>query len=371
MRTSRIKTGLACVALTSCMALAACSTAPTTSEDAAPAADEAPQPTETTVENAAPQAGPSPQEAESSIDEAAMRDVSLSAVPEGYYGEAEHQGSLESFAYGTRDYAGSGGSVEREATVYLPYGYNPDDSGTKYDILYLQHGAYGDERTWMYEYGDRFKNMIDHMIEDGAIPPLIIVMPYLPPGSQWYHDTTPIFYSDEVKNDLMPAVEAHYRTYAEDVSDAGFESSRSHRAFGGFSAGGTTTWRVFLEGLDRFEYFLPMSGGLTLGGNGSTDDEDASALAAAAIASGHGKRGYYVFAATGTQDVSYQGLSAQIERMKSLDDAFDFTEAGFAEGNLMYYTVEGNRHDYPYTYEYVYNGLRCLFSGATTMPVAP
>ncbi|MDO4854159.1 MAG: alpha/beta hydrolase-fold protein [Coriobacteriia bacterium] len=311
------------------------------------------------------------EESGSSNDEMAMKDVPLGAVPEGYYDEAEQQGSLESFAYDTRDYAGSGNAVEREATVYLPYGYEQNDTKTRYNILYLQHGAYGDERTWMYEYGDRFKNMIDHMIEDGTIPPLIIVMPYLAPGSQWYHDTTPIFYSDEVKNDLMPAVEAHYRTYAEDVSDSGFAASRSHRAFGGFSAGGTTTWRVFLEGLDRFEYFLPMSGGLTLGGDGSTDDEDASALAAAALASSHGKRDYYVFAATGTQDVAYQGLSAQIERMKPLDDAFDFTEVSFAEGNLMYYTVEGNRHDYPYTYEYVYNGLRCLFSWVTTRQMAP
>ena len=130
----------------------------------------------------------------------------------------------------------------------------------------------------------------------------------------------------------------------------------------GFSAGGTTTWRVFLEGLDRFAYFMPMSGGLTLGGDGSTDKKDAALLADAAMSSGYDKRDYYVFSATGTQDVAYQGLTAQIESMKTLTNAFDYTQTGFADGNLMYYTVEGNRHDYQYTYEYVFNGLQCLFS---------
>ena len=113
---------------------------------------------------------------------------------------------------------------------------------------------------------------------------------------------------------------------------------------------------------NRFEYFMPMSGGLTLGGDGSTDVEDATRIADSATASGYDKHEYYVFAATGTKDVAYQGLTAQMEYMKTLTNAFDYTDNGFAEGNLMYYTVKGNRHDYQYTYEYVFNGLQCLFS---------
>ena len=302
------------------------------------------------------------QESASTESEGNMQNIVLGTVPDGYYGKAAQQGTLETFTYDTKDYIGDGEAMQSQATVYLPYGYDQKDTDTKYNILYLQHGAYGNERTWMYEYGDNFKNMIDNMIEDKRIPPLIIVMPYLPSGNDWYHDTTPIFYSGELKNDLMPAVESYYHTFATSTTDAGFEESRSHRAFGGFSAGGTTTWRVFLEGMDRFEYFMPMSGGLTLGGDGSTDAEDATTLADTAEASGYNKREYYVFAATGTEDVAYQGLTAQMEYMKTLTNAFDYTDKGFADGNLMYYTVKGNRHDYQYTYEYVFNGLQCLFS---------
>lgn len=291
-----------------------------------------------------------------------MQNITLGTVPTGYYSNATQQGTLETFTYDTKDYIGDGKAIQSQATVYLPYGYAQNDEDTRYNILYLQHGAYGNERTWMYEYGDDFKNLIDNMIEDNRIPPLIIVMPYLPSGNDWYHDTTPIFYSGELKNDLMPAVESYYHTFASSTTDAGFEESRSHRAFGGFSAGGTTTWHVFLEGMDRFEYFLPMSGGLTLGGDGSTDVADATTIADTAAASGYDKREYYVFAATGTEDVAYQGLTAQMEYMKTLTNAFDYTDKGFADGNLMYYTVDGNQHDYQYTYEYVFNGLQCLFS---------
>ncbi len=357
-----MKARLLCAALAACLTLTACGTT-SVSENAGTLPDASrEEPVGTAPDESTVQGAPS-EESEPAQEENAMRNVVLGKVPDGYYSSAAtQQGMLENFAYDTRDYSGYGGAKQSNATVYLPYGYDQDDSSTRYDILYLQHGAYGNERTWMYEYGDSFKNMIDHMIEDKLIPPLIIVMPYLPSGNEWYHDTTPIFYSEELKNDLMPAVEASYRTYAESTSDAGFEASRSHRAFGGFSAGGATTWRVLLEGLDRFEYFMPLSGGLTLGGDGSTAAEDAAQIAEAALASGYGKREYYVFAATGTRDVAYQGLTAQIESMKTLTDAFDYTQDGFADGNLMYYTVEGNRHDYQYTYEYVFNGLQCLFS---------
>lgn len=352
---------LLCAVLAAILALTSCQSVPSNDNTTSLPVTSQEDSVVTTPDESAVTDTPS-QEIEPAQEENEMRNISLGKVPDGYYSTADQQGKLENFTYDTKDYIGNGNTIQSSATVYLPYGYDQDDSATRYNILYLQHGAYGNERTWMYEYGDSFKNMIDHMIEDKLIPPLIIVMPYLPSGNEWYHDTTPIFYSGELKNDLMPAVEEYYHTYAENTSDAGFEASRSHRAFGGFSAGGTTTWRVFLEGMDRFEYFMPMSGGLTLGGDGSTDVEDATLIADTAATSGYGKREYYVFSATGTRDVAYQGLTAQIEYMKTLTNAFDYTQTGFTDGNLMYYTIEGNRHDYQYTYEYVFNGLQCLFS---------
>lgn len=289
--------------------------------------------------------------------------ISLIEVPAKYYQTANKQGTLEKFSYQTNGYDGNQKQYTKEALVYLPNGYDENDTQTKYNILYLQHGAYGNEETWMIEYGNDFKNMIDNMIEEKCITPLIIVMPYLPAGNQWYQDTTPYFYMNEIKNDLMPAVESKYHTYAENVTEQGFTASRQHRAFGGFSAGGTTTWTAFEYGLNRFKYFMPMSGGLTLGGSGNSADKDAQMLEDVVSNSGYATNDYEIFAATGTKDVAYQGLTAQIEAMKRLTNIFKYTDKDFSDGNLMYYTVKGNQHDYQYTYEYVYNGLRLLFTG--------
>ncbi|BAQ26949.1 hypothetical protein BBDE_0955 [Bifidobacterium dentium JCM 1195 = DSM 20436] len=46
-------------------------------------------------------------------------------------------------------------------------------------------------------------------------------------------------------------------------------------------------------------------------------------MGATAAASGYGTREYYVFLATGTRDLAYQALTAQIKCMKTLANAFD------------------------------------------------
>ena len=44
-------------------------------------------------------------------------------------------------------------------------------------------------------------------------------------------------------------------------------------------------------------------------------------------------------------------MGKQIDAMKE-QEAFNYTETGFQDGNFTFYLVEGNRHDYSYTYDY-------------------
>ena len=282
-----------------------------------------------------------------------------SKVPEGYYDASEKQGRMEEFIYQTEDYLNGKGIITKKAIVYLPYGYDDNDTLTRYNILYLMHGAMGNETTYLGSQTKptHLKNMIDHMIADRMIESLIIVAPTIEAGSDYYVSSTTLF-DEELLGYLMAAVESKYHTYAESVTADGLVASRSHRAFGGFSAGGTTTWNVFLNGLSCIKYFMPLSGMMKLPVGEINYDAMAQELADAAKAAG---REFCVFAATGTRDVAYEGMNEQIEKMKSLSDVFQFTDKGFNEGNLMYYTVEGNPHDYPYTYEYIFNGLPLFF----------
>lgn len=155
-------------------------------------------------------------------------------------------------------------------------------------------------------------------------------------------------YPQELVNDLIPAVETHYSTYAENVSEGGLRQSRDHRGFGGFSMGSVSAWQVFDHCLDYFRYFITMSGNC---GNGSQQD-------AAVKRSGYGIPDFFIFAATGTQDFAYGGFKQQIMNMgRYFPNSFRFSDTQ-EDGNLSYREKKGATHDYAHANQYIYNGLR-------------
>ena len=191
----------------------------------------------------------------------------------------------------------------------MPYGYTDEQP---YNVLYLSHGGWSNETTIMGTDTNptTFKNVVDHGIEDGLIEPLIIVLPT-------YNNTSPEDSGDyglalrltdnfhnELVNDLIPAAESTYSTYAEDVSVEAIEASRDHRGFGGFSMGSVNTWRTFEHALPYFRYFMPMSGSLSSDGElleGTIED------------SGYTSDDFFIFAMTGTDDFAYPGFKNQID----------------------------------------------------------
>ena len=100
----------------------------------------------------------------------------IGTVPDACFENAKQQGQVTEIRYESRDYtADDEPAIEKTAYIYLPYGYDEDDSETRYDILYLMHG-------WTMTAGDFFQdpqsgivNMLDHMIQSGDIPPVIVV----------------------------------------------------------------------------------------------------------------------------------------------------------------------------------------------------
>ena len=303
-------------------------------------------------------------------------------VPDRFYDPARQQGHLERMIYQSREYAGDGGQVEKAAMVYLPYGYELGDgekisgSGVKraenrrYNILYLMHGSGGTEIEYMGSEREpnRLKNMIDHMIEEGLIDPMIIVMPTFPTENLEECRNRALSFPKELLNDLIPAVETRFRTFADEVTREGLRKSRGSRAFGGFSLGSVTTWAVFADAMDEVEYYLPMSGDCWkfehFGGR-EHPGLAASFLSRAVAASGYKREDYFIFAATGTEDSAYEILPPQLAEMKKYPETFVCTEKDFSGGNMFYYLAEGNKHGYRYTYEYIFNALPLFFRDKT------
>lgn len=283
----------------------------------------------------------------------------LEYIPDSYKQPATQQGTLNKLTYQTWEsftYENHTQRLTKDAWVYLPYDYLQDQ---QYNIFYLSHGGWSNETTLMGT--DRnptyFKNVIDHAIEDGKMQPMILVFPTYNNTSESDSgdyslalELTDQFHN-ELINDLIPAVESKYSTYAKDTTLEGLKESRDHRGFGGFSMGSVNTWCTFRYCLDYFRYFMPMSGSY------STDGDYMAQLVKE---QGYKPEDFFIFAASGSDDFAYSSFRSQIMAMENAsDNTFRFGTSE-SNGNLAFLVREGYSHDATANYEYMYNGL-CFF----------
>lgn len=277
-------------------------------------------------------------------------------TPMAYRSACEQAGTMETLDYTAHDDAGN--AYEKQCRVYLPYGY---DSSKQYDVLYLMHGFYGDIHT-IFEGtvgGRKLQYVADHLIADGKMRPMIVVTPTI---TDYYTTSNWVKFPKELREDLIPAVESKYSTYSRGTSSEDLIAARDHRAFGGFSMGGTTTWNVFQYDLAYFRTFIPISGTCwALGNEAGADVADATAelLRDCVLEQGYGKDDFFIYAATGTNDVAYP-LHTHIEAMQRLTDMFTYDHRP-SNGNLCFLLAQGGRHNYDYVTDYLYVLLPHLF----------
>lgn len=292
-----------------------------------------------------------------------VQEDSLKEIPSEYLLPAQKQGTVVRLDYQSNTYDEKNKELSKFAFVYLPYGYEENDTQTRYNIFYLMHGGGGTaERYLGGENGDAsLKRILDHMIEDGEIEPMIVVTPtFYPDDRSGPEAELTANFHNELVLDLMPAVEKRYHTYAESTDGEGLKASREHRIFGGFSMGSVTTWYTFIDGLDYFKYYLPISGDCWLfgrmGGTDSDYSETAAYLNQLVQGSGYSQDDYYIYAATGTDDIAYSALSKQVEAMKAYPETFVYN-SDFTKGNFYYGVVKGGVHNNTYMNQYIYNAL--------------
>jgi S-formylglutathione hydrolase FrmB len=128
-------------------------------------------------------------------------------------------------------------------TVYVPDGYQSSD--LHYPVLYLLHGAGGDENAWV-EHGG-IRERADRLIASGAIPPTLIVMPGC--RSCWWIDGAKDQAETAFWNDLVPGIASSYRTI----------DSKAGRLVAGLSAGGYGSIRFAMKYPDRIAAVAALS----------------------------------------------------------------------------------------------------------------
>jgi enterochelin esterase family protein len=194
-------------------------------------------------------------------------------------------------------------------------------------VLYLQHGAGEDERGWSTQ--GRANFILDNLIAEGKAKPMIVVMDCgyanrpgeqpAPGGRGAGNSAQPSAFEEVVVNDLIPTIDANYRTLVD----------RDHRALAGLSMGAGQAMQIGLRRLDKFSHIGAFSGGLR------SFDAKTSYNGVFADAAAFNKKVHVFWFGAGTAE------EGQHKGAQALDKAL--SDAGIQH---VFYSSEGTAHEW-------------------------
>jgi enterochelin esterase-like enzyme len=143
-------------------------------------------------------------------------------------------------AYQTRNFA------QQVYSIWLPPGYSTD---IKYPVLYMHHGITDDQLTWMNTTKGRAHNILDNLLAEKKIVPMIVVFPDGAMGDNGDFNAFGKF-EDVLLHDLIPHIEKTYPASTDPLL----------RAIGGLSMGGGQTYNFGLKNYTVFHWMGAFSG---------------------------------------------------------------------------------------------------------------
>lgn len=153
------------------------------------------------------------------------------------------QGTLNNIAFFSNSL-----EKNRSVQVYLPEGYNPEDS-TRYPVIYYLHGATGNHLS-----NSQIKNILDTLISNNYMSPVIVVKPdgSIGPfaGSMYTNSELYGNFEDYIVFDLVEFIDSTYKTIA----------NRDKRAIWGRSMGGFGSIKLAFKHADIYCAVASQSG---------------------------------------------------------------------------------------------------------------
>ncbi|MBZ5611236.1 MAG: esterase [Acidobacteriia bacterium] len=145
---------------------------------------------------------------------------------------------------------------ERRLYIYTPPDY--ERVTARYPVLYLLHGAGGDDSVWLAL--GRVNMILDNLIADHKIAPLVVVMPFgyafspnaPPEGLADVQQSQRAGFERDLIGDVIPYVQANYRV----------NTSRNERGIAGLSMGGGQALTIGLHHPELFSRVAGFSAGL-------------------------------------------------------------------------------------------------------------
>ncbi|MEE9190460.1 MAG: alpha/beta hydrolase-fold protein [Candidatus Neomarinimicrobiota bacterium] len=134
-------------------------------------------------------------------------------------------------------------SVTLMVDVYLPEGYNSQDTTTRYPVIYYLHGFSGNQNS-----SGTLTKRLDAIIGSSTIDPVIVVSPA--GGTTYWTNNIYGLYEDYVVYDLVTYIDSVYNT----------NISRDKRCISGCSMGGHGSMKLALKHPDIFKGVVAHSG---------------------------------------------------------------------------------------------------------------
>ncbi len=248
-------------------------------------------------------------------ERAGVRYESILVVPDGvgklYQVQAVPHGSISTVWYDSPSMG-----YQRRMYVYTPPEYL-ENTTKNYPVLYLLHGAGGDEYAWIAR--GPVGPILDNLIAQGKAKEMIVVVTNGYPGQFASPNAGPVntnvdkavtetmangkFETSLVK-DVIPFIESRYRV----IKD------KQHRAIAGFSMGGLQTQKITNANPNLFDYIGVMSMGLMDDNRFGPFNREEHAQQIKALIKAHPKL-YWI--GTGKEDFLYQSI---IKLRKTYDD---------------------------------------------------
>ena len=147
--------------------------------------------------------------------------------------------------------------MSRRMTIYTPAGY---EKGGKYPVMYLLHGAGGDEEAWPTL--GRTAQIMDNLIASGKAAPMIVVMPNgnasddaSPYATGLTRKERPSTTYEESFTDIMNYIQKNYR----------IKKGAKNTAICGLSMGGYHTFSISNLHPGKFDYIGLYSAAIRMG----------------------------------------------------------------------------------------------------------
>lgn len=215
-------------------------------------------------------------------------------------------------------------------SIYLPPGYS---TAKKYPVLYLLHGLTDDQTTWTNGSKGKANNIIDNLIAQNKVVPMVIVMP---DGAMGDNGDFGAFgkLDDPLIKDLIPLVESTYS-----VSTAPID-----RAIGGLSMGGGQTLRIGFGHVNMFSWIGAFAA--------ATDTDPTKTIKDVAEVKKNVK---FIWLSVGSND----GLKTGTAKFH------DYLDANSINPHALQYEV-GEGHSWTCFNRSLYNYSQRIFTGAAT-----